>query len=307
MTFVEKSGKTVDAAIENALDELGVGRSSVDVEILETPSKGFLGIGAREARVKVTLVRSALEEVEAAYAETQKAKAQQKKPVIPEKQPVKSQTQSVQPKAFATVQPDRVKSDRPAVARPDKKPAAEQVDNGVDAAEEAKIFLNGLFEKIGIKDVLIERLTGEDGYVRLNVHGNNLGVLIGKHGYNLEAIQYLVNLIGNRDAGIKKRIIVDIEGYRIRRAETLTRLAIGMANKVKRSGKAMAFEPMSPHERKVIHSALQRDRFVTTHSEGDEPNRKIVVTPKNSRPFNNRPFNRNNNSVDRKPVNKSAE
>ena len=157
-------------------------------------------------------------------------------------------------------------------------------DNGINAATDGEKFLTELLQKMKVKDFTIEMISGADGYVRLNVSGKDLGVLIGKHGYNLEALQYLVNLIGNRDASIKKRFILDIECYRVRRAETLTRLALDLANKVKRARKAMAFEAMSPHERKVIHSALQNDRFVTTHSEGEEPNRKIVISPKNTTP-----------------------
>ena len=170
---------------------------------------------------------------------------------------------------------------KPAVVA-EAKPAVE--DNGINAAAEGAKFLTELLTKMAVKDFAVETISGADGYVRLNVSGKDLGVLIGKHGYNLEALQYLVNLIGNREASIKKRFILDIESYRVRRAETLTRLALDLAQKVKRARKAMAFEAMSPHERKVIHSALQNDRFVTTHSEGEEPNRKIVISPKNAAP-----------------------
>lgn len=326
MTFVEKSGRTLDDAIDAALVELEVERGNVDIEVLETPSKGFLGFGSKDAKVRVTIVRSALEEMEAVYAEAQKNKVAAKKPAmqaksvtVPEQTtkkpaaPVKSAISQPLPAAKKTENRpvQTVQSAKAVPVRPVAKQVAEVKanvtagqkpvveDDGIDAAADAKKFLNELLTKMRVKDFVIEKLTGEDGYIRLNIHGKDLGVLIGKHGYNLDSLQYLTNLVGNRDAGTKKRFILDIEGYRVRRAETLTRLAIGMANKVKRSGKPMAFEPMSPHERKVIHSALQRDRFVTTHSDGEEPNRKIVVTPKNAassgapaRPFTPRANNK---------------
>ena len=302
MTFVEKTGKTLDEAIDAALAELAADRSAVDIEVLATPSRGFLGFGAKEAKVRVTRALSALEEMEAVFAESQKSKAAPKKvaavvkpAVVPQPQPQAAKKSETSPRPITNAKPAPVTA---SAARPVAKPAAPVAaavkvaveakppveDNGINAAAEGEKFLTELLQKMKVKDFTIEMISGADGYVRLNVSGKELGVLIGKHGYNLEALQYLVNLIGNRDASIKKRFILDIERYRVRRAETLTRLALDLANKVKRTRKAMAFEPMSPHERKVIHSALQNDRFVTTHSEGEEPNRKIVISPKNTTP-----------------------
>ncbi|MFA6075742.1 MAG: RNA-binding cell elongation regulator Jag/EloR [Negativicutes bacterium] len=291
MTFVEKTGRTLDEAIDAALAELDTDRSSVDIEVLAAPSRGFLGLGARDAKVRVTRALSALEEMEAVFAESQQRKAAPKKTAAPQPKAVaKPETSPVQPQKPVS---------KPVAAKPaavvavqvkiveEPKPVVE--DNGISAAAEGKKFLTELLAKMKVKEFAVEMVNDADGYVRLNVIGKDLGVLIGKHGYNLDSLQYLTNLIGNRDASTKRRFILDVEGYRVRRAETLTRLALDLANKVKRARKAMAFEPMSPHERKVIHSALQNDRFVTTHSEGEEPNRKIVISPKNTTPAPSRP------------------
>ena len=290
MTSIEKTGRTLDAAIDAALLELGVDRDCVEIDVLEAPSRGFLGIGSRDARILVTVKekKSALAELDEIYAASRKSTQPQRAPQTqrpPNNQPPVQPTTNLQ--------------------SPTTRP--EQIDNGIDAVVEARAFIDELLIKMGVSEVSVDKFAGDDGYVRFNIKGKNLGVLIGKHGYNLEALQYLTNLVGNRDAGIKRRFILDIEGYRQRRSETLRRLAFGMAKKVRNSGKAAAFEPMSPHERKVIHAALQRDRYVTTHSEGDEPNRKIVVSPRTDRPQGDRPFNQNRSFAPRTPFKKSEE
>ena len=120
----------------------------------------------------------------------------------------------------------------------------------------------------------------EEGPVTINLRGEDLGILIGKHGQTLDALQYLTNLAANRDAEEKMKFVIDVEEYRRRRAETLTRLAQRLASKVKRMGEPVVLEPMTPHERKIIHMALQDDRRISTYSEGEEPNRKVVIALK---------------------------
>ena len=150
----------------------------------------------------------------------------------------------------------------------------------IDPIEEAKEFLVKVFEAMNIT-VLLEKITHED-HVIINLRGNDLGVLIGKHGQTLDALQYLTNLAANRDADERSRIVLDVEDYRKRRAETLSRLAMRLADKVKRRGEKVVLEPMSPQERKIIHMALQNDYRVVTYSEGDEPYRKVVIALKNN-------------------------
>ncbi|WP_371375732.1 RNA-binding cell elongation regulator Jag/EloR [Sporomusa aerivorans] len=206
LTVTEKTGKTIEEAIELALAELEVNRERIDYEVLEVPSKGLFGfIGSKLARVKVTV-------------------------------------------------------------RP------------VDPVEEAKQFLAKTFQAMKL-DVSMEKMTHAD-HVVINLRGDDLGVLIGKHGQTLDALQYLTNLAANKDAEERSRIILDVEDYRKRRAETLSRLAMRLADKVKRRGERVVLEPMSPQERKIIHMALQNDHRIVTYSEGDEPYRKVVIALK---------------------------
>ena len=125
-------------------------------------------------------------------------------------------------------------------------------------------------------DVTMEQ-TEEDGHIMFRMQGDGLGVLIGKHGQTLDALQYLVNLVANKETKERLRIILDVEDYRKRREETLTALARRIASQVKHSGERVVLEPMKPHERKAIHMALQNDRRIATCSEGEEPYRKVVI------------------------------
>ncbi|MDR3588733.1 MAG: RNA-binding cell elongation regulator Jag/EloR [Negativicutes bacterium] len=214
MTSVEKTGKTVDEAIEAALAEWAVSRDQIEYTVLEEPSKGLFGLlGGKPAKVLVTL----------------KDEPEEKKSSLPKTDPVVV----------------------------------------------AKEFLQNVFAAMKL-DVKIEKMSGLDN-VTLNLRGDDLGILIGKHGQTLDALQYLTNLAAHRDSEDRMRIVIDVEDYRKRRAETLERLARRLADKVKSRGEKVVLEPMSPHERKIIHMTLQDDYRVTTYSEGEEPFRKVVI------------------------------
>ena len=147
-------------------------------------------------------------------------------------------------------------------------------DEAVNAARE---FLQKVFNAMRI-DVVMEKFINKyDGSVTLRLHGADMGILIGKHGQTLDSLQYLTNLVANKNSTERVRVVIDVEDYRDRRIETLTRLARRLADKVKRTGERVALEPMNPHERKIIHMALQRDNRVTTLSEGDDPFRHVVI------------------------------
>ena len=226
MASVEKTGKTVDEAIEAAIAELGVSREQIEYEVLEEPSKGLFGfLGGKPARVRVELIGNQSDA-----------------------------TQEKQVKTNAAGKP------------------------GSDPVEAAKLFLMSVFKAMKL-DVKIEKLTGIE-QVTLNLRGEDLGILIGKHGQTLDALQYLTNLAAHRDSEERVRIIIDVEDYRKRREETLVRLAQRLADRVKLRGEKVVLEPMSPHERKIIHTALQDDLRVTTFSEGEEPFRKVVIALK---------------------------
>ena len=145
-------------------------------------------------------------------------------------------------------------------------------------ADLARDFLNRVLKAMKIKVAVEERK--QDDSVFFNLRGENLGMLIGKHGQTLDALQYLINLAAHRDSDDKARVILDIEDYRKRRAEALTSLAQRIAFQVKRRGERVVLEPMTPNERKVIHMALQDDPLISTSSEGDEPYRKVVISLK---------------------------
>ena len=149
------------------------------------------------------------------------------------------------------------------------------VDDAV--VEEAKDFLAKVFKAMKIEVVMEKFINKKDGCVVLKLHGDDMGILIGKHGQTLDSLQYLTNLVANKNTESRVHIVIDVENYRDRRAETLTRLAKRLADKVKKSGERIVLEPMNPHERKIIHTALQNDNKITTLSEGSEPFRKVVI------------------------------
>lgn len=143
--------------------------------------------------------------------------------------------------------------------------------------EKAKTFLQEVFQAMKVDVVMEKFVNTNDGSVTIRLHGDDMGILIGKHGQTLDSLQYLTNLVANKAAEGRMRVIIDVEDYRDRRAETLTRLARRLADRVRREGEPVALEPMNPHERKIIHMALQNDRRVTTFSEGEDPNRHVVI------------------------------
>ena len=144
----------------------------------------------------------------------------------------------------------------------------------------AKIFLNDVFQAMNMTVVINAEYKEEEKELFIDLSGDDMGVLIGKRGQTLDSLQYLVSLIVNKDSTDYIRVKVDTENYRKRRQDTLENLAKNIAFKVKRTKRTVSLEPMNPYERRIIHSALQNDKFVTTHSEGDEPFRHVVVTMK---------------------------
>ena len=146
--------------------------------------------------------------------------------------------------------------------------------------ETVKEFLNKVFEAMNLTVVIDIKYNEENGTMDIDLSGDEMGVLIGKRGATLDSLQYLVSLVANKESESYIRVKVDTENYRQRRKDTLENLAKNISYKVKRTKRSVSLEPMNPYERRIIHSALQNDRFVTTHSEGDEPFRRVVVTLK---------------------------
>ena len=253
---LEKSGKTEEAAIAAALEELGLDRDDVSVEIVERAKSGFLGIGASPAvvRVQYEALDEELETVAEAAAESPAA--------------------------------------APAEAQPAAAPAAPTA--AVDEPESyarIRAFVSGLLEHMGIQ-AEIEITARDNGGVNVNLSGSNMGAVIGRRGETLDAIQHLTNYAVNRGSDKHMHISVDAESYRAKREESLVRLAEKMAAKAIKYKRSMALEPMNSYERHVIHTALQDYEGVTTSSTGTEPNRRVVVSYEKPQRTSNKPVSR---------------
>ena len=154
------------------------------------------------------------------------------------------------------------------------------IEEKLSVEDQAKKFLQDVIEAMHMAVVVDVKYDEENKNIDIELSGDEMGVLIGKRGQTLDSLQYLVSLVVNKDSEEYIRVKVDTEDYRKRRKETLENLAKNIAYKVKRTKRSVSLEPMNPYERRIIHSALQNDRFVTTHSEGEEPYRRVVVTLK---------------------------
>lgn len=158
------------------------------------------------------------------------------------------------------------------------KQAIVKVSKKMNLSEIAINFLNNVFEKMNL-EVKVDVNLDESNSMNIDLSGPNMGVLIGKRGQTLDSLQYLISLVVNKEADSYIRVKLDTENYRLRRKETLEILAVNLASKVKKTGKKFSLEPMNPYERRIIHYTLQDNKFVETHSEGEEPYRKVIITP----------------------------
>lgn len=276
MAFVEKTGKSVDEAVAAALAELNVTADQAVVEVLEEAKKGFLGFGRKDARVRVSVKPAEAEAektAEAAPAAEKTVSEAAADAVAAEDFKKKAADAKDDAVDDAIAALNALKSERR--ERQNREPRKYNVSDEAVAA--AKEFLQKIFNAMHIEVAMEKFINKNDGSVTFRLHGDDMGILIGKHGQTLDSLQYLTNLVANKNSNERVRVIIDVEDYRDRRIETLNRLAARLADKVKRTGERVALEPMNPHERKIIHMALQGDRRVTTLSEGDEPYRHVVI------------------------------
>lgn len=259
---MEWTGRTVEAALEAAAADLGCAPASLEYTVLEQPSRGFLGlIGRKDARIRVRDIDGA------AVAETKAADPS-------------ADMAELETRLEEEVEETQV--DAPAKAASAKATKAKDAVSLLEQEQRARKFLEDVFAAMKI-EVELQRSETEEG-ILFQLEGESLGILIGKHGQTLDALQYLTNLAANRGvAGERLHVQLDIEGYRARREETLTRLAGHLAEKACRIGQEIHLEPMNRHERKIIHMALQDSRKVSTYSAGDEPRRYVVIVPRRRR------------------------
>lgn len=295
--FITATGKTIDLAIEAALKELQMDRDSVSVEVLENPKSGFLGIGAVPAKVKVTY-EVPDEEVKPAPALSSASRSKPKKqepktePLKP-LNPINPKPRTEAPKADAPKteapkqerRPEAPKQPRPEkrqAPKGDRSPAPKAPVREYAPAEPGSVeegietFIKGLLEHMGSDAVPHAWKTSDDTY-QVDLVGEDLGMLIGRRGETLDAIQHLTNYSINRDSNKRSRVNVDAENYRQKREESLQHLARKVAGKVVKYRRNITLEPMNAYERHVIHAALQDVPDVTTFSTGTEPNRRVVV------------------------------
>lgn len=259
---MEWTGRTVEAALEAAAADLGCAPASLEYTVLEQPSRGFLGlIGRKDARIRVRDIDGA------AASETKAADPS-------------ADMAELETRLEEEVEETQV--DAPAKAASAKAAKAKDAVSLLEQEKRARKFLEDVFAAMKI-EVELQRSETEEG-ILFQIEGESLGILIGKHGQTLDALQYLTNLAANRGvAGERLHVQLDIEGYRARREETLTRLAGHLAEKACRIGQEIHLEPMNRHERKIIHMALQDSRKVSTYSAGDEPRRYVVIVPRRRR------------------------
>lgn len=285
---IRVSAKTLDDAITEALIQLGVTSDKLEYEVIEKGSAGFLGIGMKQAVIE-------------AWRKEEKEPEPDIREMIKEEMSLKQEEEIVKKD---TVQPKKDKREKAPVPEKKVKPAKEKPvkkeDEKEDTAESeetpvkekqelAKVeeqtikaveeFVQDTLKAMNM-EVEITSSVDEDGALCVDMKGDHMGILIGKRGQTLDALQYLANRVANKHQDGYVRVKLDTENYRARREETLKHLAKNIAHKVKRNRRPVALEPMNPYERRIIHSALQSDPYVTTHSEGEEPYRKVVVTLK---------------------------
>ena len=266
MNKITVSAKTVSDAITEASIELGVTSASLEYEVIEKGSAGFLGIGAKQAVITAWKKSDKLEK--SAKKDAPKKDAP-KKDVSKKEEPKKEE-----PKKVEKAEEIQTISEEKEEALEKEEKLAEVESQTKEACEK---FLRDVLKTMGM-EVTLSSEVDEDGALAINMEGDNMGILIGKRGQTLDSLQYLTNRVANKMQEGYVRVKLDTENYRQRRKDTLENLAKNIAHKVKRTKKAVSLEPMNPYERRIIHSALQGDKFVSTHSEGEEPYRRVVVT-----------------------------
>ena len=306
--YMQFSAKTKNEAITKACIEMGVSSDQLDIQVVSEGSSGFFGIGSKPAIIKARKVEESSEEkeiekiidsvkIDALKEETAKevqkpavksvSKAPEtKKETSAEKAKEERQPKPVREKQFkekvSREKPVREQKERPAKEKPVRAAKAIEIitdpEEIKDIEERALVFLKDVFASMDLGEVTItSKYNTTDGCLEVDFEGEDMGILIGKRGQTLDSLQYLTSLVVNKGKSDYIRVKLDTEDYRRRRKETLENLARGIAYKVKKTRKPVVLEPMNPYERRIIHSALQGNKFVETVSEGEEPYRHVVV------------------------------
>ena len=284
MNEITVSAKTLDDAITEASIQLGVASDQMEYDVIEKGSAGFLGIGSRQAVIRARIKKTVTEEIKAEEIKPEEIKKEFKKDFRKDRKEFVGHKERKEYKEHKEYKKDSKKDfkkePKKEFVKENKTETASAVTAAAPVYEEKKElhvavvteatqkicekFLQEVLQAMGMGEVTIVSSIDEEGALAIEMSGDNMGILIGKRGQTLDSLQYLTNRV---------------EDYRKRRKQTLENLAKNIAYKVKRSRKPISLEPMNPYERRIIHSALQADDRVSTHSEGEEPYRRVVVTP----------------------------
>ena len=288
------TGKSIDLAIDAALNQLGMSRDDVSVQVLQQAKAGFLGFGAQPAKVQVTyevpdpIVEKVIEKPKSALgsaSRSNKTKVNNPAPA-PKAEAPKAEPKKEQPKQEKKAEPkkEQPKQEKKAEPKTERKPRPEtpKEPKVFTPAEEGSVeqkietFIKGLLEHMGSQAVP-HAVKGEDNTYRVELVGEDLGYLIGRRGDTLDAIQHLANYSVGRNVEGHIRINVDAEDYRAKREDSLAKYARKKAQQVLKNRRRTTLEPMNAYERHVIHAALQDMDNITTHSTGTDPNRRVVI------------------------------
>lgn len=283
MEFKEFSAKTVDEAITKASIEFETSSENLEIQVISQGKAGFLGFGAKPA-----IIRAGKKEVEEVIPEDVKeVKEPAKKSAPARKEEKKEQKrdhkkeQRKEIKKENTVKAQEAPDEKEEKLREERKVLLRTEEEIAEIKDEAVKFLSGVFKAMGLQVEIKIEYKNEDGNLDIDFEGEDMGILIGKRGQTLDSLQYLTSLVVNKGRQGYIRVKLDTEDYRNRRKETLENLARSIAYKVRKTRKPVSLEPMNPYERRIIHSALQGNRYVETYSEGNEPYRHVVVKLKN--------------------------
>jgi spoIIIJ-associated protein len=272
---MEFSGRTVDEAIFHGLNEMGVTIDQVDIITVQSETKGIFGFGARNAIVRLVERETPVVPDFSAINEERREQREERRERRSDRKDERREGRSRGDKRSDRRREQPREEKVPVAAPVEELPYSKELAQELDSAK----FLQELLGKMGVNGS-VSAFENDEG-IKLKIDSDTDGLLIGRRGETLDALQYIVSLYENKDRKENgyRRISIDTEGYRARREDTLKRLARRNALKVAKSGRSFAMEPMNPYERRVIHSALQSFRGVTTHSEGEEPNRRVIITP----------------------------
>lgn len=334
MDMIKVTAKTLDEAITKALIQLGTTSDNLDYTILEKGSSGFLGLFSKDVVIEAKKKRDndlemedLFESIKAESQSVKEIKEPKKEKEVPKKEPKepkkenKKQEQKAEPKKAEQKHKGENKQKQEKAERAEKgekpeKPVKPEKTEKVEKAEKpekperpakpekpvnveacdrsAKEFLSQVFKAMGIEVQVNTSFNESDRELTIDMSGADMGILIGKRGQTLDSLQYLVSLVVNKECDGYLRVKLDTENYRARRKETLETLAKNIAYKVKRTRRNVSLEPMNPYERRIIHAALQNDKYVVTRSEGEDPFRHVVVSLKREARERDNRGNRNN-------------